>query len=92
MKGMEILEALDFIDGKYINEAKTNEYISEIKKEEKRFKIPLANKKWLSPVAAILAVVILSLHFLLGGQGYAFFGGVKALASAEYPVMTAFPT
>ena len=91
MRGMEILEALDFIDGKYINEAKTNDYISENKKEEKRFKIPLANKKWLSPVAAILAVVILSIHFLLGGQGYVFFGGVKALASAEYPVMTAFP-
>ena len=28
MRGMEILEALDFIDGKYINEAKTNDYIS----------------------------------------------------------------
>ena len=49
MKGMEILEALDFIDGKYINEAKTNDYISEIKKEEKRFKIPLANKNGCLP-------------------------------------------
>jgi len=43
MKGIEIIEALDFIDGRYIKEAGTNEF-SVINKDEKCKKL-LANKK-----------------------------------------------
>lgn len=91
MKGIEIIEALDFIDGKYINEARTNEYTYKKKSEKKHYVSQFFRKKWLTPVAAVLAIVILTLHILLAGQGSVFFGRVKVLASAEYPIMTKFP-
>ncbi len=91
MKGIEIIEALDFIDGKYIKEARTNEYTNDNKKEKKHYKNIFVSKKWLSPVAAVLAVIILTLHILLVGQNPILFSGVKLLAYAEYPKMTGFP-
>lgn len=91
MKSMDIMKALDFVNSKYINEAKTGEYNDVISRERIHKNGRAVRKMILSPIAAILAVVILTCAVLVSGPFGVFTVSAKTLSTAQYPTMTRYP-
>lgn len=90
MKNMDIIEALDFIDTKYIEEANEENCTVNYKKASKIRTVPL-KKRLIASVAAVLAIAILVTGIMVLGPNAPLVTKVEALSVAEYPIMTKYP-
>lgn len=86
MKNIDLMESLNYVDPKFIEEANISETTIIEFKPKKRMHI-----KWLSPIAAMLAIVILFTGITFSRQG-TILAGTSVISEAIYPQMTKYPS
>ena len=89
MKNIDLFDALDLIDPDFVDEAR----VSKIKQDKKLKEDVRDNKlrtRWISTLAAMLAVSILIVSLAIIGPDSPY--ASLALSQAQYPIMTYKPT